>query len=65
MCGSGLASWEDQPVAAEEVVRALRAADPVFIPLLTHFVAAADGPALLALRDELVEAAVDVLPGLS
>jgi hypothetical protein len=54
-----------QPVAAEEVVRALREGEPVFVPLLTHFVGVADGPALMALRDELVDAAVDVLPGFS
>ncbi|MEU9919637.1 hypothetical protein [Streptomyces sp. NPDC051001] len=65
MSGSGLPSWEGQFVAAEEVVRALREGEPVFAPLLTHFVAAADGPALIALRDELVDAALEVLRGFS
>ncbi|MCX5336102.1 hypothetical protein [Streptomyces sp. NBC_00140] len=43
-------------------MRALRDGDPDFPLLLKHFVLAADGPALSALRDELTVVALAVLP---
>lgn len=63
--GSAFAYGDGQFVTAQEVTRALRDGDPGFVLLLKHFVTAADPPALIALRDELMDAARDVLPELS
>ncbi|WP_405655093.1 hypothetical protein [Streptomyces sp. NBC_00019] len=60
--GSAFPYGERRLVTAEAVVRALRDGDPDFPLLLKHFVLAADGPALLALRDELTVVALAVLP---
>ncbi|MDQ0604576.1 hypothetical protein QF037_008921 [Streptomyces canus] len=60
--GSGFPYEERRLGTAEEVVEALRDGDPDFPLLLKSFVLVADGPALMALRDELAVVALAVLP---
>ncbi|MER6184208.1 hypothetical protein [Streptomyces sp. NPDC001652] len=60
--GPGWPYEEPRLVTAEEVVQALREGDADFPVLLKRCVLVADGPTLMALRDELTVVALAVLP---